>query len=126
VEEFTIRKIQWESLHINDFEKNPAHSIRDDLDPDEDEEMIEELDNATTILTTGIGIIVKDDSMNSLRRIEHWICHTNFDINLQVLAFTDAFEGVETLTVVTRYQMIIGFGRVFDVPEVKEIREGSC
>jgi len=114
------RKISWEYYYPDDFKKSELSKIKDELDPEEDADEIEQIDSAQTFYTTPMGIIVKDDSMNPIRRIEHWLCHTNFNINLPVVAVLDTLEGVETITVVTRYQMIIGFGRLFEVSEVKK------
>lgn len=118
------KKFLWDSYHLPDFQKSSAQRLKDELDPDEDEEAIEELEHATTIFSTPMGLFEQNDSMNPLRTIEHWICKTNFNIDSQVTALLNSIDGVETLTVVTRYQFIVGFGELFTVKEVRaEIEE---
>jgi len=118
------RKILWESMHLSMHEKSEKQRILDNTNPDDlddDElEVYEELQNMPEVLDTPMGYILKDDSMNPLTRIEHRICHTNFTIGERELTRVNFIDGVETLTAISRYQMVVGFGRMFDAEKVRE------
>jgi len=119
------RKIEWELYEIDDFKKSNTQKMSESLEgefDEEDEELVilkEELENAQTVYDTPMGIINKDDSMHPIRRIEHWIMQTNFSLDEPTVAYINYFPGIETLKIVTRYQAIIGFGKLFDRPTVK-------
>lgn len=125
----TEKKIIWESYHISESseQKDPREEMLRGFDPEdldeEDGALFNEISEAPTVLDTPIGLVMKDNSMNPLRRIEHRICHTNFTITKKIAVITNFIEGVETLAVISRYQMIVGFGRLFNASAVRKTIE---
>ncbi len=124
------RNIEWQSYHIPDDEKSDKEKLLDEIegedfeDEREREETYKAVESMPVFMETAVGPMIKDDSMNPLRQIEHRICHTNFTIGDKEATRTNFIEGVETMTVLSRYQMIIGFGRMFDATAVRaEIKE---
>lgn len=116
------RKIKWESYHINNYTKTERDEILANLDEEDEEEkeIAEELRNMPTIMETPIGPVLKDDTLNPLYRIEHWMLHANFDITEKELIIANFHEGVESLSTVSRYEMLVGFGKLFDGTEVRK------
>lgn len=117
------RKIAWTSYHVDNMELTDKQKMLKNMDPDdmddEDREIYEEIESMPVVMDTPIGAVFRDDSLNPFRQIEHRICHTNFTIGERELTRTNFINGVETLTIVSRYQMIIGFGRMFDAEKVR-------
>ncbi len=120
------KKIVWESLHIpRGEERRDAREQfldgfdKDDLD-DEDSEVYQEIQDMPTVIDTPVGFFLKEDINNPLSRIEHRYCLTNFTITKKIAVVTNFIEGVETLAVISRYQMIVGFGRLFDASAVRK------
>src|SRR5688572_20292062 len=118
------RKIVWESYHISEFDKSEKEKILEDVDRDEldyeDQETYDKIDSMIEVMDTPMGLLVKNDSMNVLNQVEHRICHTNFTISEKEAVRINFIEGVETLSIISRYRMLIGFGRLFDASEVRK------
>jgi|JI10StandDraft_1071094.scaffolds.fasta_scaffold30348_12 hypothetical protein len=121
----TEKKFQWEYYGIDDFKKDIVSETIKGMDPEEDEEDIKELERTQTIHATPMGYFLKDDSMNPLRVLEHYICHVNFDISMKIVAVLSNVPGVETLTIVSRYQFIVGIGKMFDSKTVRKAIENE-
>lgn len=123
------RNITWQSYHISE-EKSDKEKLLEEIegedfeDEREKEETYRAVENMPVFMETAVGPMIKDDSMNPLRQIEHRICHTNFTIGEREATRVNFIDGVETLTILSRYQMIIGFGRMFDATAVRaDIKE---
>ncbi len=119
------RNIEWQSYHIDDTVKSDKEKLLEDIENDEfeDEREREETSEAVksmpVFMETAVGPMIKDDSMNPLRQIEHRICHTNFTIGPREATRVNFIDGVEAVVVLSRYQMIIGFARMFDATAVR-------
>lgn len=118
----TERKIVWESFHIDRFKSGEKERLLKDLDEeDEDESLIaEEIRNAPTLVETPAGIFNIDDSMNPFNSMECRLAVCNFEITEKELLVTNFHEGIEAVQPVSRYKMLIGFAKLFDIPEVRK------
>lgn len=118
------RKISWQSYHIDDMRRDERDEILDGIDVDEldeeDQGIYEEIESMPVVMETPGGTFLRDDSMNPIRQIEHRICHTNFTITNKEATIVNFIEGVETLSIISRYQMLIGFGRMFKGEDVRK------
>ncbi len=125
------RKILWQSYHIDHLKKDERDEILDGVDYDEldddDQDIYEEIENMPVLMETPMGTFLRDDSLNPISQIEHRICHTNFTITKKEATIVNFIEGVETLAIISRYQMLVGFGRMFSGEDVrKEIAAKLC
>lgn len=116
------RNISWESFQF-DFQK-PTEE-KDDYLEEEDEEY--GVDISPKLMTTPFGTFAIDDSMNPFKIFEFRLAHTNFDIDFQVVETLKKIPGIEILEILTRYQFIIGIGKMFDFRDVRiEIESLLC
>lgn len=118
------RKISWESYHVDDLKRDERDDILDGIDKeglnDDDQDIYDEIENMPVVMETPMGTFLRDDSHNPIRKIEHRICHTNFTITNKEATIVNFIEGVETLSIISRYQMLIGFGRMFKGEDVRK------
>ncbi len=118
------KRIVWESYALpTPDEKDSREDFLDEMgsvELDEEEtEIYNEIKHMPVVMDTHLGPMIINDSMNTLARTEHRVAHTNFTITKKIAVITNFIEGVETLAVISRYQMIVGFGRLFDASEVR-------
>ena len=93
----------------------------DDDDFDDGKEPIYSI-NPMKIVNTPFGLLTMTDGASACKHFDFWILHTNFDITPIVARAIELVSGVETLDVLTRYRVRIGFTRsnLFNTKEVKK------
>lgn len=115
----TSKKIAWEKW------KNPykvmqqkGQSYNDnydnndsDLDDDEDSQVGSVGNNL--VFFTSLGPVPLTNENNPEKLFNFWVGHTNFDITHKVLNILKKAQGVEVLTIYTRYRFRIGVGKLF-------------
>lgn len=112
-----MRKISWESMHIDDIEENSDIVDEDDIP---EEEMGEFIPLAGKLINTPMGLFDVDDKYNPLRQFELRIGYTNFDITAEAADIIESSPGVEAFAVLTRYRFIIGIGKLFTFETVRK------
>lgn len=111
------KKILWEKYYPN-LEDEPD----DELDEDNEEDS-----KLKTLIQTPFGIFKLNTSLSPFKRFNFWLANTNFSITKGIKAKLDVFEGVEALIILSRYQFIVGIGKMFDEKIVKKgIEEMLC
>jgi hypothetical protein len=65
------------------------------------------------------------DDLSMLSSYDCWLGHTNFDITEDTKNILDHVDGVEMLTICSRYRFFIGIGQMFDFSEVRKRIEDS-
>jgi hypothetical protein len=92
----------------------------DDLDYNEDSSLYQKLitQNKYPIIATPFGIIPITESTSSSKIFNFWTGHTNFSITRKVSNIIEHTEGVETLSVFTRYRFRISVGKAFKDSDV--------
>lgn len=71
------------------------------------------------VLSTPLGIIPFNEFTASGKIFNFWTGHTNFDISEDVCRIMKRTEGIETLTIFTRYRFRISVGKAFDEAQIK-------
>lgn len=106
-------KIEWEKYM-------PTEMYDNDDEIDEDEEDVLGL---KTVISTPFGMYKVDNSLNPFKRFNFWLANTNFTISKRIKRILNEIHGVEALVFLSRYQFIIGIGKLFDEDEVKQTIE---
>jgi len=117
-----MKKISWESMHIDDIEENSDIIDEDDIP---EEEMDEFVPLAGKLINTPMGLFNIDDKYNPLRQFELRIGYTNFDITKDTAEIIEESPGVEAFAVLTRYRFIIGIGKLFTFETVRKSIESK-
>jgi hypothetical protein len=71
-------------------------------------------------IDTPLGRYHPEDNMRPSRMFDCWIMHANFDIDGACVQVISEIPGVEVASVMTRYRVFIGVGKLFDGSEVKQ------
>lgn len=79
-----------------------------------------------SIWVTPAGIIPITEHNDPEKCFQLVWAHTNFDISERIAKNIEVIPGVEALYVWSRYRMMIGFGKVFNVEDVKIDIELAC
>ncbi len=120
------RKFIWEKWH-NPIEEE-LNSYKSFLSPEEADEDIEEFDEEDMISHTVINkiplniIVALQEQNRVLESFDFWILHTNFDVTEDVKEAIEKSPGVESLDILTRYRVRIGFtiSGAFNNSEVRQ------
>jgi len=120
-------KFVWEKWHNPIEEELNSYNSMFMPHPDE-EDVAEELDAAEIIAPTIINRFPLDlinalhEKSRTLNSFDFWTLHTNFDITPKVKEIIETTGGVETVDVLTRYRVRIGFtiSGVFDNSAVRQ------
>lgn len=125
--------IEWESQH---YEFNPlTGKIEQSHGGSDNEDGGESFADAASdggpvvekFSLTMYGAYTVDDAMHPLRQFNFWMGHTNFDVDENIVKTISRIDGVEVLTVVSRYRFLIAFGKCFKPADVKvEIQRAVC
>lgn len=107
---------------------SPPHRVDSELEFDEDniieEELPFHLGKNTQLISTGLGIIPLTEYTNPAKIFNFWTGHTNFPITHKVKDIIDNVDGVELLTIFTRYRLRVGIGKLFtDGQVMREINK---
>lgn len=103
-------------IGVKDSQENQDddyHHIDYDEDEDDDE------DDDGMIL---MQFPVTNELLNSIRlsaNFNCWFGHTNFDITESVAKLLNSVDGIELLTIISRYRFIIGVGKAFNFSDVR-------
>lgn len=125
------RKMSWQKWfdplgsNINEFEYPGAIGTHetDELFEEEDEEFdntnIQLPGRGLRLIYTPFGVLPITEYNNPDKNFNFWICHTNFNISKSVQEAIESVDGVESLTIFSRYRFRIGVGQLFDASQVK-------
>jgi len=105
-------RIEWEKYYpsddlTNDYDKEP--------EPEEEYSDSYEEDGKRILLNMGGQIHLEDHLAKSF---DIWILHGNFDLDTEAEAIYE-IEGVEHVSIMSRYRLKISFGKLFDSAETK-------
>lgn len=116
------RKISWQSIHSDSLDDDPrlvlARKFREEH-PEDEEGVAEEIENLPVVIETPLGLSVLDDRFSLLNQMEWRIAHTNFPVCKKVMTIVNFCPGVDSLSILSRYSFVIGFGKMFDSAEVR-------
>ena len=114
------RKIAWEKWDDDLLEEEMTEKIRVE---DEDEELtddaLELMSKIPKLVSTPLGVFQLHDKMNPMRQYECWMGHTNFDITHQIQKQVEKIDGIELLSVISRYRFFLGVAKMFDFRNVR-------
>ena len=117
------KKIAWERWDEDVVEQEIVENFYDKHEDIEDEEGVEEalafLERIPSLVTTPMGMFQLHDKMNIMNQFDCWMGYTNFDITKSVEETIESTEGVELLSVMTRYRFFLGVGKMFSFSDVR-------
>ena len=125
------KKIAWEKWDTDLIEEEILAGI--DFQED-DEEMVDEalklMQKIPKLISTPMGIYQLHDKMNPVKQFDCWTGYTNFDITTSVQSKIESVEGVELLSILSRYRFFLGVGKLFKFKDVrakieKDLRESA-
>ena len=123
------RKIAWEKWDGDLIEEDAIEELMEENthEPELVEEALEFMNRIPKLVTTPMGMFQMHDKMNILNQFECWMGYTNFDITHDVQNAIETTEGVELLSILTRYRFFIGTGKLFEFSDIrKEIENRLC
>ena len=123
------KKIAWERWDEDVVEQEIVENVYDKHEDIEDEEGVEEalafLERIPSLVTTPMGMFQLHDKMNIMNQFDCWMGYTNFDITKSVEETIESTEGVELLSVMTRYRFFLGVGKMFSFSDVRRSIESK-
>tara|TARA_R100000008_G_scaffold84071_1_gene70622 strand:- start:2459 stop:3055 length:597 start_codon:yes stop_codon:yes gene_type:complete len=123
------KKIAWERWDEDVVEQEIVENFYDKHEDIEDEEGVEEalafLERIPSLVTTPMGMFQLHDKMNIMNQFDCWMGYTNFDITKSVEEAIESIEGVELLSVMTRYRFFLGVGKMFSFSDVRRSIESK-
>jgi len=123
------KKIAWERWDEDVIEQEIVDNFYDLSQEDDDEEAVEDalafLQKIPSLVTTPMGMYQLHDKMNIVNQFDCWMGYTNFDITKSVQDAIEKIEGVELLSVMTRYRFFLGVGKLFEFSSVRRLIEES-
>ena len=123
------KKIAWERWDEDVVEQEIVENFYDKHEDIEDEEGVEEalafLERIPSLVTTPMGMFQLHDKMNIMNQFDCWMGYTNFDITKSVEETIESTEGVEVLSVMTRYRFFLGVGKMFSFSDVRRSIESK-
>ena len=123
------KKIAWERWDEDVVEQEIVENFYDKHEDIEDEEGVEEalafLERIPSLVTTPMGMFQLHDKMNIMNQFDCWMGYTNFDITKSVEETIESTEGVELLSVMTRYRFFLGVGKMFSFSDVRRSIESK-
>ena len=123
------KKIAWERWDEDVVEQEIVENFYDKHEDIEDEEGVEEalafLERIPSLVTTPMGMFQLHDKMNIMNQFDCWMGYTNFDITKSVEETIESSEGVELLSVMTRYRFFLGVGKMFSFSDVRRSIESK-
>jgi hypothetical protein len=84
------------------------------------EDYDDELAIINNYVQTPFGLYTVDDKMNPMKQYHFFVAHTNFNIDDRTRDQVNEVKGVEALRVLSRYRMMIAFGKSFNVATMKK------
>lgn len=107
--------IAWEDISI----KTDLITGLTQLDDDNDD-LDEESESPEELITSPFGVFHVRDFFNPMKQYDWHICHTNFNISKDVLEKFRKHSGVEKIVVLSRYRLLVAFGKAFNSLIVKK------
>lgn len=116
------RKIAWERWDEDLLHEEIVDNLNIDME-DADEELandaIELMSKIPKLISTPLGIFQLYDKMSPMKQFECWMGYTNFNITGQIQKNIENVNGVELLSVISRYRFFIGVGKLFNFKTVR-------
>ena len=116
------RKIAWERWDEDLLHEEIIDNLNIDME-DADEEMADDamelMSKIPKLISTPLGIFQLYDKMSPMKQFECWMGYTNFNITEQVQKNIENVEGVELLSVISRYRFFVGVGKLFKFKTVR-------
>ena len=116
------RKIVWEKyedpLEVDTKELPPQKNENDEYNDEYELPQIQ----STKILSTPFGFLPLSEKQFASKQFDFWVLHTNFNITSKIIRKIEQICGVETLDILTRYRVRIGFpklGGLFNSQSIK-------
>ena len=123
------KKIAWERWDEDVIEQEIVDNFYDLHHEDDDEEVVEDalifLQKIPSLVTTPMGMYQLHDKMNIINQFDCWMGYTNFDITPSVQDAIEKTEGVELLSITSRYRFFLGVGKLFEFSTVRRLIEQS-
>jgi len=96
------------------------NGFEDDSEYNEDVNVYQKIlsQNKYPIIATPFGIIPITESTSSSKIFNFWTGHTNFSITKKISDIIEYTDGVETLSIFTRYRFRISIGKAFKDSDV--------
>lgn len=111
--------IVWEDISIKTDHLTGLTIENEDDDLDEDEDQDGE-QHPHELITSPFGVFHIKDFFNPMKQYRWQICHTNFNVSKTVLEVFKKLPGVERIVVVSRYRLLVAFGKAFNILHVKK------
>lgn len=116
------RKIAWERWDEDLLHEEIIDNLNIDME-DADEELandaMELMSKIPKLISTPLGIFQLYDKMSPMKQFECWMGYTNFNITGQIQKNVENVEGVELLSVISRYRFFVGVGKLFNFKTVR-------
>ena len=116
------RKIAWERWDEDLLHEEIVDNLSIDME-DADEELandaMELMSKIPKLISTPLGIFQLYDKMSPMKQFECWMGYTNFNITGQIQKNIENVNGVELLSVISRYRFFIGVGKLFNFKTVR-------
>jgi len=115
-------KIAWERWDEDLLHEEIIDNLSIDME-DTDEELADEamelMSKIPKLISTPLGIFQLYDKMSPMKQFECWMGYTNCNITGQVQKDIENVEGVELLSIISRYRFFIGVGKLFNFKTVR-------
>jgi hypothetical protein len=69
--------------------------------------------NPFSMISTPIGFFHSEDVNRPDKQFDCWLGHTNFEITNSVKSEIEKVEGIELLSILSRYRFFVGIGKLF-------------
>ena len=117
------KTIAWEKWDESIIEEEMMEEVFEEEDADLVENALQLMNRIPKLVTTPAGVFQLHDKMNVLAQFDCWMGYTNFDLTKQSEKILDAVEGIEMLTIISRYRFFIGIGKLFNFKNVRKTIE---
>lgn len=118
------KKVAWERWDEDVIEQEIVDNFYEENYQEEEDSQIAEdalsfLEKIPHLVSTPMGMYQLHDKMSIMNQFECWMGYTNFDITHSVKDKIEKIEGVELLSVTSRYKFFLGVGKLFNFSEVR-------
>ena len=127
------KKLAWEPWDEDSLEQEIVenfYEVNESMD-EEDEGLVNDallfLDRIPSLVTTPMGMYQLHDKMSVINQFDCWTGHTNFNITTSVQEAIEKVDGVELLSIQSRYRFFLGVGKLFSFSDVRvDIEKAIC
>jgi len=110
-------KIAWEKWKVSEETEQVEIAPNNEYRPEEDgataQSFLQHFSDSFDMVSTPLGFFHNEDVTRPDITFDCWVGHTNFEITHKMKDAISAIEGVELLSVLSRYRFFIGIGRMF-------------